>query len=44
MNEKMEQSLNWLGLTADEQEKIYGKVPESAKEFGEFYRLAGEIY
>ena len=44
MNEKMEQSLNWLGLTADEQAKIYRKVPESAKEFGEFYRLSGEIY
>ena len=44
MNEKMEQSLNWLGLTADEQAKIYRKVPEPAKEFGEFYRIAGEIY
>ena len=44
MNEKMEQSLNWLGLTADEQAKIYQKVPKFAKECGEFYRIAGEIY
>ena len=44
MNEKMEQSLNWLGLTADEQEKIYKKIPDKAKKYGEFYRINGEIY
>ena len=44
MNEKMEESLNWLGLTADEQAKIYKKIPEEAKKYGEFYRIGGEIY
>ena len=36
MNEKMEQSLNWLGLTADEQAKIDKKIPDTAKKYGEF--------
>ena len=44
MNEKMEQSLNWLGLSADEQAKIYKKVPDKAKKYGEFYRINGDIY
>ena len=36
MNEKMEESLNWLGLTADEQAKIYKKIPEEAKNMASF--------
>ena len=44
MNEKMEQSLNWLGLTAEEQAKIDKKIPDTAKKYGEFYRINGDIY
>lgn len=44
MNEKMERSLSWLGLTIDEQAKVYQKLPAPPKKYGEFYRIAGEIY
>ena len=39
MNEKMEQSLNWLGLTADEQAKVYKKIPDKAKKYGKFSKI-----
>ena len=44
MNEKREQSLNWLGLTADEKAKIDKKIPDTAKKYGEFYRINGDLY
>ena len=36
LNEKREQSLNWLGLTADEKAKIDKKIPDTAKNMVNF--------